>query len=282
MLFPENMGPSLSIDETSLSQGELYTVVTNKDARGRKGALVALMHGTNSEGIAQVLEKLDESKRLEVKEISMDLSPTMQRVARRCFEQATIVADRFHVQKLMGEAISELRIEHRWDAIDQDNKERALAKKEDRKYVPYTFRNGDTRRQLLARSRYVLMKNYTKWTEEQELRATILFEEYPDIAAAYEMSMRLTALYNKHSEKAAARLNLARWCNELEKLGTKHFNIVKDTIYQNYEIILNYFINRTTNASAESFNAKVKAFRSQFRGVSDIPFFVFRLATLLA
>lgn len=282
MLFPENMGPSLSIDETSLSQGELYTVVTNKEAKGRKGALVALMRGTNSEGIAQVLEKIDESKRLEVKEISMDLSPTMQRVARRCFERATIVADRFHVQKLMGEAISELRIEHRWDAIDQDNKERALAKKEDRKYVPYTFRNGDTRRQLLARSRYVLMKNYTKWTEEQELRATILFEEYPDIAAAYNMSMQLTALYNKHSEKAAARLNLARWCNDLEKLGTKHFNIVKDTIYQNYDIILNYFINRATNASAESFNAKVKAFRSQFRGVSDIPFFVFRLATLLA
>lgn len=276
------MGPSLSIDETSLSQGELYTVVTNKDAKGRKGALVALMHGTNSEGIAQVLEKIEESKRLEVKEISMDLSPTMQRVARRCFERATIVADRFHVQKLMGEAISELRIEHRWDAIDQDNKERALAKREDRKYVPYTFRNGDTRRQLLARSRYVLMKNYTKWTEEQELRATILFEEYPDIAAAYNMSMQLTALYNKHSEKAAARLNLARWCNDLEKLGTKHFNIVKDTIYQNYDIILNYFINRATNASAESFNAKVKAFRSQFRGVSDIPFFVFRLATLLA
>lgn len=282
MLFPENMGPILSIDETSLSQGELYTVVTNKEAKGRKGALVALMRGTNSEGIAQVLEKIDESKRLEVKEISMDLSPTMQRVARRCFERATIVADRFHVPKLMGEAISELRIEHRWDAIDQDNKERALAKKEDRKYVPYTFRNGDTRRQLLARSRYVLMKNYTKWTEEQELRATILFEEYPDIAAAYNMSMQLTALYNKHSEKAAARLNLARWCNDLETLGTKHFNIVKDTIYQNYDIILNYFINRATNASAESFNAKVKAFRSQFRGVSDIPFFVFRLATLLA
>lgn len=77
MLFPENMGPSLSIDETSLSQGELYTVVTNKEAKGRKGALVALMRGTNSEGIAQVLEKIDESKRLEVKEISMDLSPTI-------------------------------------------------------------------------------------------------------------------------------------------------------------------------------------------------------------
>ena len=40
----------------------------------------------------------------------------------------------------------------------------------------------------------------------------------------------------------------------------------------NYATIANYFENRLTNASEESFNAKVKAFRNQFRGVSDIPF----------
>ncbi|MEA4885890.1 MAG: transposase, partial [Bacteroides graminisolvens] len=49
-----------------------------------------------------------------------------------------------------------------------------------------------------------------------------------------------------------------------------------------YDTILNFFVNRQTNASAESFNAKVKAFRSQFRGVSDIPFFLFRLSRLCA
>ena len=43
-----------------------------------------------------------------------------------------------------------------------------------------------------------------------------------------------------------------------------------------------YFDNRSTNASAESFNAKVKAFRAQFRGVRDIPFFIFRLAKIFA
>ncbi|WP_419180049.1 transposase [Bacteroides muris (ex Fokt et al. 2023)] len=37
-----------------------------------------------------------------------------------------------------------------------------------------------------------------------------------------------------------------------------------------YETILNYFVNRETNAFAESFNAKIKAFRAQFRGVGDI------------
>ena len=42
------------------------------------------------------------------------------------------------------------------------------------------------------------------------------------------------------------------------------------------------FVNRETNAFAESFNAKIKAFRTQFRGVGDIPFFIFRLCKLTA
>ena len=49
----------------------------------------------------------------------------------------------------------------------------------------------------------------------------------------------------------------------------------------NYATIANYFKNRSTNASAESFNAKVKAFRNLFRGVSDIPFFIYRLKTII-
>ncbi|MCO5255365.1 MAG: transposase [Lentimicrobium sp.] len=49
-----------------------------------------------------------------------------------------------------------------------------------------------------------------------------------------------------------------------------------------YRKILNYFDNRSTNASAESFNAKIKAFRQQYRGVSDVNFFLFRLSKLYA
>jgi transposase len=44
--------------------------------------------------------------------------------------------------------------------------------------------------------------------------------------------------------------------------------------------IINYFEERLTNASAESFNAKIKAFRTQFRGVADVKFFMYRLAKL--
>jgi len=45
--------------------------------------------------------------------------------------------------------------------------------------------------------------------------------------------------------------------------------------------VLNYFSNRPTNAAAESLNAKMKGFRSQLRGISDLPFFIYRLGALL-
>ncbi|MEW4922851.1 transposase [Algibacter sp. 2305UL17-15] len=46
--------------------------------------------------------------------------------------------------------------------------------------------------------------------------------------------------------------------------------------------MLNYFDNKSTNASAESFNAKIKAFRAQFRGVRNVDFFLYRLTTVFA
>lgn len=72
------------------------------------------------------------------------------------------------------------------------------------------------------------------------------------------------------------------WLNKVERLNCKFFNSVITTMQNNYAAIVNYFEYRSTNASAESFNAKVKAFSAQFRGVRDIPFFIFRLTKLFA
>ena len=241
-----------------------------------------MIPGTKSEDVISALEKLPRSLRLKVKEITLDLSPTMRLIAKKSFPKATLVADRFHVQRLMNEAISDLRIDYRWQAIDLENREIELAKDEKRKYIPHIFENGDTRKQLLARSRLVVMKHFSKWTYNQEKRAEILFREYPAIEEAYRISMELTQIYNTTRDKHVGLTRLARWYEKVEKLNLKFFKSVSETMQNNYGIICNYFDNRSTNASAESFNAKVKAFRAQFRGVRDIPFFIFRLEKLFA
>lgn len=284
VLFKHNIGDRISMDETCLSQGELYTIITNKSAQGKRGSLIAMIKGTKSDAVLYYLKKLPRSLRLKVNEITIDLSPTMKIIAQQAFPNATIVSDRFHVQKLMNEAITDLRVDYRWQAIDQENAEITLAKEVGRKFIPHTFRNGDTRRQLLARSRHIVMKHFSKWTPSQKQRAEILFHEYPAIKEAYDISMELTQIYNRRDikDKGVALTLFAKWYDKVESLKCKFFNSVIQTMQNNYQTIINYFDNRSTNAAAESFNAKVKAFRAQFRGVRDIPFFIFRLTKLFA
>ena len=95
LLFENNIGESLSIDETCLSSGEVYTFLTNKAGKGRKGTLVAVVKGTKAEDVIQVLKKIDLSKRNTVKEITLDLSSSMMRIARSVFPKALITNDRF-------------------------------------------------------------------------------------------------------------------------------------------------------------------------------------------
>ena len=71
MLFPDNIGVQLSIDETSLSNGELYTILTNKAGKGRKGTIVAMVEGTGSDQIIEVIERIPKKLRATVKEITL-------------------------------------------------------------------------------------------------------------------------------------------------------------------------------------------------------------------
>lgn len=282
LLFPENMGEYLSIDETSLSQGELYTILTNKSAKGRKGALIAMIKGTESEKVIDILLKMAESVRKKVKEVTLDLAHTMEKIVKKSFPKAKMVADRFHVQQLASDAVQQIRIDHRWQAIERENKEMELAKETKQPFVADVLKNGDTLKQLLARSRYLLFKKEQDWSVSQVHRAEILFSLYPDLQQAYQLCRQLSDIFTHSKERIIAFKKLALWYNDVEKASFKSFNTIAKTIENNYEKILNFFDNRSTNASAESFNAKIKAFRNQFRGVRNVNFFLFRLSKIYA
>ena len=282
ILFPDNIGPNLSLDETALSNGELYTVLTNKEGKGKKRTLIAMVEGTEADKVIAVLNRIPEKARALVKEITLDMAGSMNKIAKRCFPCASRVTDRFHVQKLAYEALQEMRIAHRWDAINEETNAIENAKLDNKKYVAPTFNNGDTKKQLLARSRYLLFKSGDKWTKKQKERAKILFDLYPDIKKAYSLTHSLRMIFSHTETKGVAYTKLAKWFNDVTESEFKSFNTISATVYTHYTSILNFFDNRSTNASAESFNAKIKAFRATQRGVTYIPFFLFRLSNIYA
>jgi transposase len=282
MLFTKNVSAYLSIDETALSNGELYTIVTNKGAKGRKGAIVAMIKGTVAEDIISVLKKIPERLRKKVQEVTMDMAANMQLAIRRCFTNAHRVIDRFHVQKLAYDAVQECRIKYRWEALDVENEAIKQAKRNKTIFRGEVLSNGDTLKQLLARSRYLLFKHHSKWTQVQKNRAELLFERYPELNKAYKLSLRLGEIFKVCKSKEQAFKRLALWYNDVEDAAIEAFRTVSRSIQAHYLSILNFFTNRSTNASAESFNAKVKAFRATSRGVRDVKFFLFRLSKIYA
>jgi transposase len=106
MLFNKNVGPYLSIDEVTLSKGELYTVVTNKNARGRRGTIVASIKGTRSEDIIKVLDNLKKKEKDQIIEVTMDMAKNMEISIKTSLPKAYIIADRFHVVKTINRSLT--------------------------------------------------------------------------------------------------------------------------------------------------------------------------------
>jgi transposase len=268
----------LSLDEVSLSDGDLYTVLTNTRAKCQKGVLIAMVKGVKSEDVCKIFNLIPEKKRKIVMEVTVDMANNMEKMVKESFPNATIVTDRFHVQQLPDEALQEMRIKYRWEAIDEENKAIEQSKKKGEKYYAPTFENGDSKKQLLARSRYLLFKPSNKWSESQKARADILFREYPWLKKAYELSMMFRSIYEHSKTREEGEIRLSQWFDKIEKYNFPSFITAANSIKNHKETILNYFHHRSTNALAEAFNAKIKAFRSVFRGVKDTAFFLYRVA----
>jgi len=281
MLFPENLGSHLSIDEVSLSKGELYTFVTNKKGKGKKATLVACIKGTRSEDLINVLERLPLQARKQVDEVTLDMAKNIELATKIAFPESTLVTDRFHVVKLATEALQHIRIKLRWKELDKENKAISEAKKQGLKYKPIQLSNGDTPKQLLARSRYIIAQKPHQWTQNQSQRAKLLFKRYPQIETAYKHTQEFREIYEL-KDKLMAKERFEKWIEDTFKNERKTFYTTANTLKANFKNILNFFNNRSTNANAESFNAKIKLFRANLRGVTDTAFFLFRLHKLFA
>ena len=109
-MFYKNIGPNVCIDETSLSDGELYTIVTNKDAHGGKGAIIAIVKGTKVETVVEALKHILWYERAKVLEVTMDFSESMHSIVVQSFPYATITIPDFDKSFNEGGAISDFQV----------------------------------------------------------------------------------------------------------------------------------------------------------------------------
>lgn len=311
MILPQNIGPKLCIDETSLCE-DLVTFVSNKDGHCKKGTIVAAVKGTRVEDVTAALLRIPEEERLKVEEVTLDMSESMAAIVKIAFPNATLVLDCFHVLKRCNDATEELRLKYKREAQVEDRRKRREFKKRQKrnaaqrkryrkkhpknypgkvrgpkpkrkneKYKSEVLSTGDTVIELLTRTKYTLTQSRDKWTDTQKARMALLFEMFPKLKESYDMTNKLRSIFrSKTLDKESARNKLHDWYKDTTNCTLREVKAARDSIKYREDEVLNYFVNRSTNASAESLNSKIKSFRSQLRGVSDLPFFMYRLSKI--
>jgi len=260
------------VDEKMIDE-EFYTVMTNRET----GKIALLAETLTVTELNRLIDKIGEAKQ-KVKAITADLSPTYEKFCEQSFPDALIVADKFHVVQHIVEAVQSLRLRIKQEEIAK----LPTIKKERREYEKQTkLINGESRIELLTRSRYVLFKRTENWTVSQQKRAGLLFETYPLLKTAYELTLQIRQWLDKENVgkyEWQIEKQLIHWydCAEQAKLPEIE-NLIR-IIGSNEEKIMNYFKTGKTNAKAEAMNSKIQRFITANYGVRDKDFFMYRLA----
>lgn len=153
-------------------------------------------------------------------------------------------------------------------------------KRANEKYVPTELSNGDTKVELFTRVNRVLPQSGEKWSESQKNRANMVFEITPKLKETYSLVCKLRTIFrNKKLTKETARTKLHEWYKEVSASRIIEMISAMKTLKTKEDEMLNYFVNRATNA-AESLNSKMKGFRSELKGVRDLPFYLFRCSRI--
>ena len=72
----------------------VMTEISNKDAHGRRGCIIAIVKGTKTKDVIKALKKTDKSLRKSVVEVSLDFSESMRSIVKACFPDVMITLDR--------------------------------------------------------------------------------------------------------------------------------------------------------------------------------------------
>jgi transposase len=272
VLKPQNFGAEMSVDEKMIDE-EFYTVMTNRET----GKIALLAETLAVTELNQLIDKIPEVKQ-QVKTITADLSPTYEDFCEQSFPDAMPVADKFHVVKHIVEAVQA----HRLRLKQEETAKLPITKKERRQYEKQTkLINGESRIEMLTRSRYLLFKRPENHSASQQKRAKLLFETFPQLKTTYDLTLQIRQWLDKSNigkYEWQIEQQLIHWYDCAEQARLPEIENLIRLIGNHEPTIINYFRSGKTNAKAETMNGKIQRFITANYGVRDKDFFFYRLA----
>lgn len=226
----------VGVDEISWRKHHKYlTLVVDHD----RGKVIWGAKGRDAKTLDAFFDELGPERSAQLSAVSLDLGPAYLKSvqAEGHAPRAVVCADPFHLVKLVGEALDEVR-------RDLWNQLRRLP---DQRWAK-DFKG----------SRWALLKNPEDLTEDQAARLDRVRRNRGGIWRAYEMKEQFRAILAGDLDRQEAGVLLDRWCARAQRSRLAPFVKVARTMRERRELLLNAVDHGISNGRVEGMNTKVR------------------------
>jgi transposase len=233
---------SIGIDETSSKKGHKYVTVA-VDMKVKR--VIFATPGKDSKCIDRLNKHLTDKgcSSENIKQVSMDMSSAFISGVEKNFPSAEITFDKFHITKLMNEAMDSVRKMER-TSINE-----------------------------LKGHKYIFLKNDINLSDKQKESKFYFLNTYSTLSESYRLKELFNDFWNMQTEDDAAGY-LSYWCDCVEDSKIQPFIKAANTIRKHWKGILNYFNSNLNNAILEGINSKIQLAKKRARGYRNIDNFI--------
>jgi transposase len=209
------------------------------------GRVIHVTEGKGKETLDSIQQHLT-SKGVDpqqVQQASIDLSPAFISGVKASFPSAQITFDRFHVVKLLNEAMDKVR--------KVERKEHAA----------------------LKGHQYTFLKNPENLSDTKQAELAELIQLYPTLGEAYRLKTLFNDLWTL-PDKPSAEAFLEHWCAAVEVAKIPAFMKFVKTVRGHWQGIVHYLDSHLSNGILEGINHKVQLAKRRARGYRNIVNFI--------
>ena len=223
---------AIGIDELSYRKGHKYLTTVTDLVSGR---IVWAREGKSAETLSAFFDELGEKRCPAIQVVTMDMSEAYIKAVKERVPQAQIVFDRFHVQKLVNEALDETRREE-WRRLREVDQEEA---------------------KKVKGLRWSVLKNPWNLTPQQSDRLSSLQQDNQRLYRAYLLKESFADILDRHQPNVV-RKKLEEWLTWASRSRLAEFVRVSRTIRKHLDDIVAYIRWGLTNGIVEGLHNKVR------------------------
>ena len=232
----------IGVDETSRKKGHNYITLFVDLEENRT---IFATEGKNAETVEKFVAELEKKngKAENIELVSMDMSPAFIAGATEKLPDSQLVFDKFHLIKLLNEALDNVR---------------------------RVERKGN---EMLKNQRYTILRKYENLTKEKKCELDALLPLYPKLGEAYRLRQLFLDIFDVENAQDAKEY-LWFWCQQALDSGLEPFRKFVNTIKAHWSGVVAYFDKKVTNGILEGINSKIQLAKRRARGYRNIENFI--------